>query len=228
MSDEEQPLPTGYQRSALDPTYRETPWVPLDRLRAADPVHHDQQLGRYFLTRGQEVSELIKNRELNADPRKANEGSFSKTLYGNNSKELSILMLDDPEHKRQRTLVLQAFNKRSVDALLPRIQEIASSLCDDIEAADGEFDFVQQFGSPLPTTVMAELLGIDAADRKDFRRWSLGCMQALNPFRTPEQTALYEDSTTTLAEYPPRAPDSRRARWSIPRTVRSAPACGTG
>ena len=94
MSDEEQPLPTGYQLSALDPTYRETPWVPLDRLRAADPVHHDQQLGRYFLTRGQEVSELIKNRDLNADPRKANEGSFSKTLYGNNSKELSILMLE--------------------------------------------------------------------------------------------------------------------------------------
>lgn len=210
MSDDT-PLPTGYQLSALDPTYRETPWVPLDRLRAADPVHHDQQLGRYFLTRGKEVSELIKNRDLNADPRKANEGSFSKTLYGNNSKELSILMLDDPEHKRQRTLVLQAFNKRSVDALLPRIAEIANSLADDIEAAAGEFDFVQLFGSPLPTTVMAELLGINAEDRKDFRRWSLGCMQALNPFRTAEQTALYEESTTVLADYLTREVENRRA-----------------
>lgn len=211
MSDEALPLPTGYQLSALDPTYRETPWVPLDRLRAEDPVHHDQQLGRYFLTRGKEVSDLIKNRELNADPRKANEGSFSKTLYGNNSKELSILMLDDPEHKRQRTLVLQAFNKRSVDALLPRIEAIAQSLADDIDAADGPFDFVQLFGSPLPTTVMAELLGINPADRHDFRRWSLGCMQALNPFRTTEQTALYEESTTVLADYLAREVDKRRA-----------------
>lgn len=210
MSDETLPLPTGYQLSALDPTYRETPCVPLDRLRAHDPVHHDQQLGRYFLTRGREVSELIKNRELNADPRKANDGSFSKTLYGNNSKELSILMLDDPEHKRQRTLVLQAFNKRSVDALLPRIEAIAQSLTDDIEAADGPFDFVQLFGSPLPTTVMAELLGINPADRQDFRRWSLGCMQALNPFRTTEQTALYEESTTVLADYLAREVDKRR------------------
>jgi cytochrome P450 len=210
MSDDT-PLPTGYQLSALDPTYREMPWVPLDRLRSADPVHHDQQLGRFFLTRGKEVSELIKNRELNADPRKANEGSFSKTLYGNNSKELSILMLDDPEHKRQRTLVLQAFNKRSVDALLPRIEEIAKGLADEIEAAEGEFDFVQLFGSPLPTTVMAELLGIDPADRKDFRRWSLGCMQALNPFRTAEQTALYEESTTVLADYLAREVENRRS-----------------
>ena len=214
MSDDEMPLPTGYQLSALDPTYRETPWVPLDRLREGDPVHHDQQLGRYFLTRGKEVSDLIKNRELNADPRKANDGSFSKTLYGNNSKELSILMLDDPEHKRQRTLVLQAFNKRSVDALLPRIEEIALGLADDIAAAEGEFDFVQLFGSPLPTTVMAELLGIDSADRKDFRRWSLGCMQALNPFRTPEQTTLYEESTTELAEYLTREVNIRRTKPS--------------
>ena len=211
MSDEKPPLPTGYQLSALDPTYRETPWVPLDRLRAEDPVHHDQQLNRYFLTRGKEVSDLIKNRELNADPRKANEGSFSRTLYGNNSKELSILMLDDPEHKRQRTLVLQAFNKRSVDALLPRIAEIAKDLADDIEAAENPFDFVQLFGSPLPTTVMAELLGINASDRKDFRRWSLGCMQALNPFRTAEQTALYEESTTVLADYLAREVEIRRS-----------------
>ncbi len=72
MSDDT-PLPTGYQLSALDPTYRETPWVPLDLLRSADPVHHDQQLNRYFFTRGQEVEALVKNRHLVVDPAKAND-----------------------------------------------------------------------------------------------------------------------------------------------------------
>jgi cytochrome P450 len=201
MSDDKTPLPTGYQLSPLDPVYRETPWEPLGRLRAEDPVHHDQQLGRYFFTRGSEVGPLVKSRDLIVDPRKANPGSFAHTLYGQNSKELSILLLDDPDHARQRNLVLKAFNKRSVDAMIPRITEIAEKLADDIAAQDGPFDFVAVFGSPLPTTVMAELLGIDASDRADFRRWSLGCMQALNPFRTPEQTALYEESTTTLADY---------------------------
>lgn len=210
MDDDNQDLPTGYQLSAMDPDYRETPWVKLRPLRQADPVHHDQQLNRYFLTRGQEVSALIKDRDLNADPKKASEGSFSQTLYGENSKELSILMMDDPEHGRLRGLVLQAFNKRSVDAMIPKIEKIASQLADDIAAQSGEFDFIQIFGSPLPTTVMAELLGIDAADRADFRRWSLGCMQALNPFRTPEQTQLYEESTTVLADYLARVVDKRR------------------
>ena len=211
MSDETKPpLPTGFQLSAMDPVYRETPWEQLKRLRAEDPVHHDQQLGRYFLTRGQDVSPLIKNRHLNADPTKANPGSFSHTLYGDNAKELSILMMDDPEHGRLRGLVLKAFNKRSVENLKPKIEQITSGLADDIAGLEGEFDFVQAFGSPLPTMVMAELLGIDAADRADFRRWSLGCMQALNPFRTPEQTALYEESTTTLADYLAREVDIRR------------------
>ena len=108
MSDET-PLPTGYQLSALDPVYRETPWEPLGRLREADPVHHDQQLNRYFFTRGAEVEALVKNRHLVVDPAKANEGTFTKTLYGQNSKELSLLMLDDPDHARQRNLVLKAF-----------------------------------------------------------------------------------------------------------------------
>jgi len=207
---DETTLPTGYALSAIDPTYRETPWVTLDRLRAAEPVHHDQQLGRYFVTGGHEVERLVKDRSLVVDPAKANEGTFTKTLYGANSKELSLLMLDDPDHARQRRLVLKAFNKRAVDALLPRIEAIAATLADDIEAADDPFDFVAVFGSPLPTTVMAELLGIDPADRKDFRRWSLGCMQALNPFRTAEQTALYEEGTTTLADYLAREVEKRR------------------
>lgn len=203
-------LPTGYMLSAMNPVYRETPWVTVDRLRAAEPVHHDRQLGRYFVTGGREVERLVKDRDLVVDPARANEGTFTKTLYGANSKELSLLMLDDPDHARQRRLVLKAFNKRSVDALMPRIEAIARDLADDIAAEDGAFDFVALFGSPLPTTVMAELLGIDAADRKDFRRWSLGCMQALNPFRTAEQTELYEQGTATLAEYLTREVEKRR------------------
>ena len=210
MTDETPPLPTGYMLSAMNPVYRETPWVTVDQLRAAEPVHHDTQLGRYFVTGGPEVERLVKDRALVVDPARANPGSFTQMLYGANSKELSLLMLDDPDHGRQRRLVLKAFNKRSVDALTPRIEAIARELADDIAAADGAFDFVALFGSPLPTTVMAELLGIDAADRKDFRRWSLGAMQALNPFRTAEQTELYEQGTTQLADYLAREVEKRR------------------
>ena len=123
---------------------------------------------------------------------KANEGSFSKTLYGNNSKELSILMLDDPEHAS--VSAPWCFRRSTSDRSMRCCHGLRKSrreLADDIEAAGRRIRFCPGCSARrLPTTVMAELLGINAADRKDFRRWSLGCMQALNPFRTPEQTAL--------------------------------------
>jgi cytochrome P450 len=211
MSDDAIPLPTGYQLSALDPIYRETPWIPLGRLRSEDPVHHDEQLGRYFLTRGKEVAELIKNRDLHADPRKAKEGSFSQTIYGTASVELSLIMLDDPEHKRQRDLVLKAFNKRAVDAMIPKIKKIAQELCDNIEALDGEFDFVQSLASPLPVTMLADMLGIKESDRQNFRRWALGCMHSLNPFKTPEQQILYDESVSVFADFLTAEIKNRRA-----------------
>jgi cytochrome P450 len=42
--------------------------------------------------------------------------------------EPSMLRLDDPDHKRLRGLVSQAFNQRSVDASRPRIRAIAGEL----------------------------------------------------------------------------------------------------
>ncbi len=210
MSDDAIPLPTGYQLSALDPIYRETPWIPLGRLRTEDPVHHDEQLGRYFLTRAKEVSDLIKNRDLHADPRKAKEGSFSHTIYAKGSEELSLIMLDDPEHKRQRDLVLKAFNKRAVDAMVPQIKQIVQDLCDTIEAQDGEFDFVQSLGSPLPINMLADMLGIKQSDRVNFRRWALGCMHSLNPFKTPEETILYDESCNVFADFLTAEIENRR------------------
>jgi len=61
MSDK-QPLPTGTQLSALDPTFRERPHEYLDRLRAEEPVHRDTELGRLFLTRFEDVRLVLSNR----------------------------------------------------------------------------------------------------------------------------------------------------------------------
>jgi len=74
MSDK-QPLPTGTQLSALDPTFRERPHEYLDRLRAEEPVHRDTELGRLFLTRFEDVRSVLSNRSLSVDPRKAPPGS---------------------------------------------------------------------------------------------------------------------------------------------------------
>lgn len=82
-----------------------------------------------------------------------------------------MLNLDPPDHTRLRALVHKAFTPRIIENLRPRIQQIADDLLD---AAEGqhEFDLLNTFGFPLPITVIAELLGVPAADRERFRTWT--------------------------------------------------------
>jgi cytochrome P450 len=83
----------------------------------------------------------------------------------------NMLNRDGDTHRRLRRLVSKAFTPRMVEQLRPRIQEIADGLIDGV-SADGEMELVSAFAFPLPITVIAELLGVPAADRDSFREWS--------------------------------------------------------
>lgn len=83
----------------------------------------------------------------------------------------NMLNRDGDTHLRLRRLVSKAFTPRMIEQLRPRIQEIADGLIDGVSAA-GEMELVSEFAFPLPITVIAELLGVSAADRERFREWS--------------------------------------------------------
>jgi cytochrome P450 len=121
--------------------------------------------------------------------------------------------LDDPDHKRLRGLVSQAFNQRSIDAWRPRIRVIAEGLLDAF-ADRGSFDLVAEFAAPLPIVVIAEMLGVDPADMAQFKRWSDARAHVFNPARTPEQTADLNAAGQELNDYFVRAIDARRGRRS--------------
>src|SRR5207245_7166780 len=82
-----------------------------------------------------------------------------------------ILHMDPPRHRQLRNLVSQAFTPRMVAQMEPRITAITNELLDHVTAA-GEIDVVRDLAYPLPVTIIAELLGIPAELREDFKRWS--------------------------------------------------------
>ena len=86
-----------------------------------------------------------------------------------------LLSANPPDHTRLRRLVSAAFTQRRIEALTPRIQDIADALLDElaVAGADGRpVDLLAGFGYPLPITVIAELLGVPARHRTEFRSWS--------------------------------------------------------
>ncbi len=83
----------------------------------------------------------------------------------------SLISTDPPRHRQLRSLVTQAFTPRAVENLAPRIQEIVDEYLDKVIPV-GEMDLVQALSTPLPVTVIAQLLGIPVSDRERFKHWS--------------------------------------------------------
>lgn len=205
-------IPTGLQMTVFDETFRNRPSERFAALRAADPVHEDKMLGRVLLTRATDVAAVLKDRSLSVDQSNAAPDTIVQRLTSLQDREAprSMLVLDDPDHGRLRRLVTHAFNARAIDAIKPRVADVADELLDAVADAP-EFDLIESYASPLPIIVIATMLGVDAADVGDFRRWSKGLANVFSPIRTPEFLAALKANADELSAYFERAIATRRA-----------------
>ena len=207
-------VPTGVEVTALDERYRTNPYPVLEELREAEPVHHDEVLKRWVLTRHDDVDRVVSDRSLSADPRNAADGTYM-SLFRNelstddNDYQPSILFLDPPDHTRLRGLVTKAFTPRAVERMRPRIQEIVDELLSAVAGQDN-FDLMHAFAMPLPTIVIAEMLGVDAADQADFKRWSDETVLNFNPMISEEERERAMAAGTAMYDYLTRAVAERR------------------
>ena len=94
--------------------------------------------------------------------------------------ENNLLMLDGPRHRRLRGLVAKAFTPRRVEALRPRCEALVEELLERMARRD-VVDLVGELAQPLPTFVIAELLGVPSADHARFRAWSDALVELLDP-----------------------------------------------
>jgi cytochrome P450 len=81
-----------------------------------------------------------------------------------------MLDTDPSDHERLCSLVSKAFTPRLIERMRPRVQAIADALLDAVQVGH-EMDLINDYAFPLPTTVIAELLGVSAEDRDKFRKW---------------------------------------------------------
>jgi len=85
----------------------------------------------------------------------------------------SILEMDGPEHTRSRGVIQQAFSKRALERWE---RELVKPVVDgyvDRFVARGHADLVRELTFPFPVSVIAHMLGLDAADHADFHRWAV-------------------------------------------------------
>jgi cytochrome P450 len=83
----------------------------------------------------------------------------------------TMLNRDPPDHTRLRGLVNKAFTPRVVEAMHGRVQAVCDELL-DAARPHGRMDLVRDYALPVPLTIISDLLGIPADDRRQFAGWS--------------------------------------------------------
>jgi cytochrome P450 PksS len=178
-----------------DPSRRADPYGYYAELRRERPVFRATVPGRgavWVVTRHADVAALLKDPRFSNDRRGSGVPSpfFGGLPMPRAVRTLSSTMVgaDDPAHARLRSLVGRAFTPRRIAGLEGRVERIAEALL-DAAAPRGRMDLIADFALPLPFTVIAELLGVPAAMRAEFRA-RVGAIMA-PPRSLPLRVALW-------------------------------------
>jgi len=209
-------LPSILELTPLSEPYRVDPYTVLADLRRRCPVHRDESAGTFVVSRYADVRAVVSNRDLWRDPLHAEPAALIQRRglerYDPSvprTSTTSILTLDDPDHARIRTPLAQALYAR-VARFRPEIERIVRETLDAL-AGETRFDLMARFCVPIPIDVIAAILGVDHERLGEFRAWSEGVIQGLNPFRTPEETDEMEAANTALMAYFTETMAARRA-----------------
>ncbi len=161
-----------------DAAFLEDPYPTLNRLREAARAFHDEERGRWFVTRHEDVRSCLRDRrlgrnfrhvmapeEIGVPPLDPRWQSFWDT------ERSSLLWLEPPDHTRIRRLVAAAFTPRSVEALRTPAAELAEELLEPF-AESGELELLYDFAQPYSIAVICRMLGVPLDRHRDLLDWS--------------------------------------------------------
>jgi len=171
----------------LSSGFHANPFPTLANMRAEGPVVCLKLpiVGRTWLAVSHEAcAALLKDHETFArDP--ANAGSKTQArILAVLPRTIGLLALnmlghDDPEHRRLRGLVDQAFQRRTIAAMRPVITNIADRLLDRLEGRT-EADLMAEYCRDLPLSVICAMLGLPEQDHHRFKHWLAGLKDTAN------------------------------------------------
>ena len=188
------------------PTFKANPYPTYAAMREQAPVCRnpglDGQSLLWFITRYEEAEAVLRDQKRFVK-------NYRATLTPEEQAKLPpeprlerllnqhLLNMDGADHVRLRSLVSKAFTAQRVNRLQGRIQTIADELLDKVQD-QGHMDLIDDYAFPLPIIVIAEMLGVPAADRDRFRVWS---NTFVSPSFTPEGWAQTEKLMIEFTNY---------------------------
>jgi unspecific monooxygenase len=199
------PAELGYEPG--NPAFIADPYPAFARLRADHPVIHDPATDQWLVSRFADVGALLRDKRLGRSyVHVATHQEFGRTpppawqAPFDDSLRVQLIDMEPPDHTRLRRLVSTAFTPRTVEALRPRVTELVDGLVGAARER-GEFDLLADVIERLPVAVIAELLGIPAADRPLLRPWSADMTLMFELARSEDDERRAVRATVEFSDY---------------------------
>ena len=148
--------------------YAGDPYPAFRELRASDPVCWNDVNGFWGLLKYEDIRFVSTNPALFSSAKGI---TVPDPAVENPVLDGSLIFADPPRHRQLRKLINAGFTRRQVAVLEPKLRSFARAALDVIDPGSG-IEFAEQIAAPLPTRMIAELLGAPDEDWEQFRTWS--------------------------------------------------------
>lgn len=133
--------------------------------------------GEWLVARDEDVEFILKDQRFAKQPLPGTEHRLP--FYARNYTErTSMLDIDPPDHTRIRSRFVKAFNAKRVEDMRPSILELVDSILGEL-IAKGRMEVMSEFARPIPSTIIARMLGVPESDRPRFNEISMGLIEGL-------------------------------------------------
>jgi cytochrome P450 len=202
-----------------DPKVMQDPYGYYERLRAEDPVHFDEGIQTWLVTRHDDILTVARNTEVYSDEMRVSKSirsPFQAEVDEHMQGEGFLLLdpadsfkLDGELHARRRKLVAHAFTGPNVAAMESRV----AAICRDKAAAflgRAEADLVRDYAMPIPILVICDALGLPMDHVDEISRGADSMVAQVGAGATREAAYEHASNVLQLQRFVRRAIEERR------------------
>ena len=212
---------SGY--TLADPKVMQNPYPYYERLRAEDPVHFDEGIRTWLVTRYEDIVAAARNTEDFSDEMRVSaavRSPFQAEVDQAMEREGMLLLtgadnfkIDGELHTRRRKLVAHAFTGPAVTAMETRVARIVRNMAAAF-LARGEADLVREYAMPIPILVICDALGLPVDRVDEISRGADSMVAQVGAGATREQAYQHGRNVLQLQRFVREAIEARRLKPS--------------
>jgi cytochrome P450 len=204
-----------------DPKVMQNPYPYFERLRVEDPVHFDEGIRTWLVTRHEDIVAVARNTEVYSDEMRVSpsiRSPFQAEVNEYMQREGYLALgqtegfkVDGELHTRRRKLVAPAFAGPAATAMESRV----AAICRDRAATllgRAQVDLVREYAMPIPILVICDALGLPMDRIDEISRGADSMVAQVGAGATREQAFQHAHNVMQLQRFVREAIEARRLK----------------